>query len=63
MKGQTNTAGLAVPYTVPEGHVFVMGDNRERSTDSRQLGPIAFTSIEGKAVLRVWPLQDFGQMD
>ncbi|MNC40024.1 Signal peptidase I T [compost metagenome] len=63
VKGQTNAAGLAVPYTVPEGHVFVMGDNRERSTDSRQLGPIAFASIEGKAVLRVWPLQDFGQMD
>lgn len=63
VKGQTNAAGLAVPYTVPEGHVFVMGDNRERSTDSRQLGPIAFTSIEGKAVLRVWPPKDAGKVD
>lgn len=63
VKGTTYPAGLAVPYTVPEDHVFVMGDNRERSTDSRQLGPIALTSIEGKAVLRVWPPKDFGQVE
>lgn len=63
VKGTTYAAGLSVPYTVPEGHVFVMGDNRERSSDSRQLGPFALSSIEGKAVLRVWPLKDFGQVD
>lgn len=63
VKGMTYAAGLAVPYTVPEGHVFVMGDNRERSTDSRQLGPIALTSIEGKAVLRVWPPKDIGKVE
>ncbi|WP_020615191.1 signal peptidase I [Paenibacillus daejeonensis] len=61
-KGQTFPAGLNVPFTVEEGQVFVLGDNREHSLDSRQLGTISFESLEGKAVLRVWPLQKFGEI-
>lgn len=59
-KGETFPNGLAVPYTVPQDHYFVMGDNREISLDSRQLGPIQASSIEGRIVYRIWPLSEFG---
>ena len=41
---------------VPEGCVFVLGDNRNHSTDGRVIGPISKDSIIGEAVLRFWPL-------
>ncbi len=40
---------------VPEGHVFVMGDNRNRSADSRQVGPIPAGNIQGRVFLRFFP--------
>ncbi len=42
--------------TVPAGDVFVMGDNRCDSTDSRVFGPIKKSSIIGRAFLIIWPL-------
>jgi signal peptidase I len=43
-------------WTIPEGDVFVMGDNRCHSDDSRVFGPIRTSSIVGRAFAIVWPL-------
>jgi signal peptidase I len=48
------------PFVVPEDHVFVMGDNRMFSSDSRENGPVPVENIVGRAALRIWPLGDFG---
>jgi len=52
--------GQFIDLIVPEGTVFVMGDNRGNSGDSRRFGCIPYNKIEGKVVLRFWPLSVFG---
>ena len=42
--------GLIYPYRVPEGHVFLLGDNRPQAIDSRDFGPVPMTQVEGKVI-------------
>ncbi|MGQ0679056.1 MAG: signal peptidase I [Actinomycetota bacterium] len=44
------------PTTVPNGQIFVMGDNRNSSEDSRVFGPIPVSSVVGRAVTLIWPV-------
>lgn len=60
------TAGnvsLSYPFTVPAGCLWVMGDNRENSSDSRYFGPIDADSVFGRAVVVYWPLDRIGLLD
>ena len=47
---------------VPEGTIFMMGDNRLGSSDSRVFGPIEIDNVVGRAFLRVWPLNNLGEL-
>lgn len=50
----------AGPFQVGEDEVFVMGDNREFSFDSRRFGNIELESLVGRAFVIIWPLSNFG---
>lgn len=63
--GETNKIdpSMEFPVTVDEGFVFVMGDNRSRSLDSRDssLGQVPVKAVAGKSIFRIWPFSDMGK--
>ena len=62
-EGITTKGGNYTEVIVPKGCVFVMGDNRPHSTDSRSFGCIPVEKIESKVLIRFWPLNKFGKVD
>ena len=68
----TNDEGVPEPteagadqtrWVVPAGELFVMGDHRQRSADSRVFGTIPIDNVIGRAFLRYWPISTFGVLE
>ncbi len=61
-KGKTDPKGLQTPITVGKNQLFVLGDNRVVSIDSREIGLIHIKQVEGKAVFRIFPFNKLGKI-
>jgi signal peptidase I len=61
-KGDTNATYIEFPVTVGENQLFVLGDNREHSRDSREFGLIDISHVEGKASFRLYPFNKIGKL-
>ena len=61
--GVKTKTGTFNELVVPDGYLFVMGDNREYSMDSRAFGCIPIEKVEGRVLCRIWPFSKFGTVD
>lgn len=64
-KKALGTCDLSFPFTVPEDSLFVMGDHRETSIDSRSnlIGCVRMNQVMGQVVARIWPLKSIAWID
>ena len=60
---QTEPGSVQLPITIPDGMVWLMGDNRPNSGDSRFIGPQPISEIQGRAIWTYWPLSRFGDLE
>ncbi|NLP33893.1 MAG: signal peptidase I [Clostridiales bacterium] len=58
--GRTFPGKVELPIIIKENELFVIGDNREVSWDSRDFGPIDIKQVEGKAIYRIYPFDQMG---
>jgi signal peptidase I len=58
LSDQAGSAGITYPYTVPDGCIWVMGDNRTNSLDSRYFGAVRVSSVTSKILCIYWPISD-----
>lgn len=61
-KGATHTGEFQLPVTVEENQLFVLGDNREVSIDSREYGLVDYKQLEGKVTYRIFPVKEIGRI-
>ncbi len=59
---QKGQYGRHNPIVIQPGYIFVLGDNRNNSKDSRHLGPVPIEEVMGDAVFRFWPFDSFGSV-